>query len=763
MKKKIIALVLAFCMVVSMSACTQDGDPATTTPAGGTQAGDQSGDASGSGSNEPTPAEYVPSGAQLIAGKEYGTDWQTLYDQFGKDITIDDVKEDPNTGLAYIEKDGQTYELGLDFLSMAMVMNTKADGKDEDDVYAEWWKYYIARWNEKLPEIPLYSNEYYDVYNSAIKGVSEHPTNPYWSPAKGLLDWTSEKDDNSFIIGGTTDLSGLFRYSNFGGNTPTSANLDVDNLVNGFLETVTATKDGSYVKNDQVVKDMQETDNEDGSKTFTIEIFDDLKFSDGSAITAKNYLYQVLAFSTPVAAQAAKKDHQAGVTLVGYDDFSKFNGANEGESYDEKNPDAKAAKVFTGLRLLGDYKFSVTVNGDYLPYYYANTYASFSPVYKDVWFGDCDIDDEGEGVFITGDFYAMNGESYTMAAHISESAANTDTTYPYAGPYVVESFDAATKQAVLTLNPNFKGTYEGVKPTIAKVVYSTVVSSTQLEQLKSGEVDCLQGITGGAATDEAIAAADGSDGKFVYTHYARAGYGKLGMRCDLGAVQFDEVRQAMAYCLDRAQFAKDFTGGYGGVVDGPYYTGSWQYKAVSNSMQLNAYDTSTDTAISVLEAGGWIYNEKGEAYTEGVRYKKIPGEYASDRDKNLKSMDGALSTVEIDGDYYMPLVLNWFGTAENEFSDLLVTNFLNGESFKNAGFYVKNTLGEIGAMFDEMYEENVYGETYSGVPTYNCFNFATGFTSAIYDFSYQVSPEPYWFVNNSSYYIIDDADIYMLK
>ena len=100
-----------------------------------------------------------------INGKEYGVDYTSLYSQFGKETTIADVTEDEETGLCYIEKDGVEYELGLDFLSMAMVYNTQVvDGWDtEDDVYATWWRLYMQRWNYLMPEIPLYANEYYDL------------------------------------------------------------------------------------------------------------------------------------------------------------------------------------------------------------------------------------------------------------------------------------------------------------------------------------------------------------------------------------------------------------------------------------------------------------------------------------------------------------------------------------------------------------------------------------------------------------------------
>lgn len=688
-----------------------------------------------------------------INGKEYGVDYTSLYSQFGKDTTIADVTEDEETGLCYIEKDGVEYELGLDFLSMAMVYNTQVvDGWDtEDDVYATWWRYYMQRWNYLMPEIPLYANEYYDLYNAQIKGTDEHPTNPYWSPAAALIDWTSEKEDNSIIMGNTTDLSGKFRYAAFGGTNPGAADLDVQNLSTG-LETVATTKEGGFEWNPTVVKSHEETMNEDGTRTYTVTIYDDLKLSDGTPVTVKNYVVFPMVFSSPVGVAAAGKDHQSGMTLEGFKTFNTYDGT-----------EGSGTKELAGLRMIDDYTYSITVAADYANYFYAITYAGLSAYDVSLWIGDADVKDDGNGVYFTDDFYAKEGDKYVMADHIVTASQNTDTTYPYSGPYVVKSYDSADKSAVLELNPNFKGNYEGVKPTIAKVVYKKIVSSTQLEDLKAGTLDVIAGITGGDETNEALALADGSDGKYVYTHYSRAGYGKLGFRADYGPAQFTEVRQAIAYCMDRAKFAKDFTGGYGGVVDGPYYSGSWMYKAaVDQGMILNAYATSVDSAIEVLTEGGWVYDAEGNDYVEGVRYKKIPGAVATENDINYKSKDGAYVTTKVGDDYYMPLVLNWYGTSDNPFTDQLMTGFASNDNVIAAGFNVQYTIGDFSPMLDELYQAAVYGY-YSGSPMYSVFNFATGFTSAAYDYSYQMTIDPAMYDDYSAYYIKDQADVYWLK
>lgn len=741
--KRILALMLALAMVASLAACGGNGD--SNNNAAGTQT-----------PSTEVSTEQAPVAAEVksIVGKTYGTDYTSLYDAVGKDITIADVTEDPETGFAYIVKDGVQYELGMDFLSMAMVYNCQVPEGGQwataDDVYANWWKLYIQRWNYLLPEIPLYANEYYDLYNTAIGGVAEHPTNPYWGPASALIDWTSSKADKSIILGNTTDLSGKFRYSNFGGSNPGAADLDIDNLVNG-LETVSPNKEGGYQWNDTVVKSHTETENADGTKTFTIEIYDDLKFSDGSAVTAKNYLVRTMVFSTPVAAQAAGKDHKLGMQLLGFDAFNTYDGVN-------------GTKEFAGLRLIDDYTYSVTISADYLPYYYDITYASQVANYLPLWIGDADIKDDGNGCYFTEDFYAKDGDKYVMADHILASALNTDTTYPYSGQYVVAKYDDAVKEATLVKNEYFKGNYEGTVPAIEKVVYKKIISETQMVDFQAGGVDVIAGVTGGAETDEAITVCDSSNGKFAYIHYSRAGYGKLGFRADYGPAQFVEVRQAIAYCMDRAKFAKDFTGGYGGVVDGPYYTGSWMNQAaLDQGMLLNAYATSVDSAIAVLEEGGWVYDAEGNAYAgSGVRYKQIPASEISENDKIYKSKDGAYVTTQVGDYYYMPLVLNWYGTTDNPFTDQLVTGFMEDANMAAAGFVVQNQIGDFAPMLDELYQQAVYGY-YAGTPMYSVFNFATGFNSAVYDYSYNWTIDPAMYDDYSICYYKDMADVYWLQ
>ena len=695
-----------------------------------------------------------------LGNYKYGEDYHSLYDEIGADITIDKVEEDED-GFAYITLNGEKHILGLDFLTMAMVYNTTPAGEyeTEDDVYAAWWRYYMTRWNYLLPEVPLYSNEYYDLYNAQIKGVQEHPTNPFWSPASAVIDWSSEKADDSIILGSSTELSGQFRVPAFGKSNPGSSDNDVGNLTTG-LETVATTKEGGYEWNDTVVVSHEETTDADGNLTYTIKIADDLKFSDGSAVTAKDYLAYSMASLTPVYTEAASRE-TSGLTVLGWKDaYQLYTG-----------PDSEAGtKELAGLHLIDDYTFSVTIPAEYANYFYKITYGGFSAQPAAAFLGEgVEIKDDGNGCYLSDEFYAKDAEGkYVQAANIKKLCTDISeenyAAFPWSGPYAVKSYDNTDSTATLVKNEYFKGNYEGTKPQIGTIIYKRTVSATQIEDFKAGGLDVIAAITGGADTDNALKLADESEGKYVYTHYSRAGYGKLGFRADYGPAQFASVRQAIALCMDRAQFAKDFTGGYGGVVDGPYYTGSWMYKAaVDQGMLLDSYATSADAAIDVLEADGWVYNADGTDYAgEGVRYKAIPADKINENDKNYQSVDGTYKTVEVNGVYLMPLVINWYGTADNEFTDLLQTGFKENENIVKAGFAVYNTIGDFAPMLDELYQQAAYG-FYAGTPMYCAFNFATGFNSAAYDYAFNMTIDPAMYDDYSSYYIKDYADIYWMN
>ena len=377
-----------------------------------------------------------------------------------------------------------------------------------------------------------------------------------------------------------------------------------------------------------------------------------------------------------------------------------------------------------------------------------------------LWLGDCDIMDDGEGCYLSDEFYAKNGDSYTMAAHIA--ASKTDiSTYPWSGPYVVSDFNESELTATMTLNPYFKGDYTGQTPSIETVSYVKMVSETQNEWLTTGKIDVLCDITGGDETDAALQIVKDNPEKFSSTYYNRAGYGKLSFRCDFGPAAFAEVRQAVAYSIDRNKFAQDFTGGYGTIVNGPYYQGSDAYLANEDTILLDQYATSEASAIAALEEGGWIYNAEGGEYTEGIRYKKLALSEQSDANINYASKDGAYKTVEIDGEYYMPLVINWFCTENNDVSEMLKTAWDGSAITEAIGMDVQWTQGTWESMQGELYQLEAYG--YAGTPLYSAFNFATGFTSTIYDYSWNWTVDPSMYDGYSIAYLKDAADIYWMN
>ena len=627
---------------------------------------------------------------------------------------------------------------------------------------------------------------------SCGKQAADNSASPDNSTAPGNSA-APETYENKIVLGDTTELGGDFRSPGWGGSSAGAADQAVWFLTAGYA-VMESDQDGVYQWNQTAVLNHSEVENEDGSITYTVEIAHDLTFSDGTPITAKNYVASILSFSSGDVCADANRSGMSGQILVGFDSFNRYagpdgdytsetvmttvpvvdeNGEETGETTEEEtaNPKLGATKEFSGVRLLDEYTYELTVAADQVTYF-AEANAALQPYPMGLFLGeDVDVADDGNGCYLTDNFYEKNADGqYVKGLEILGNRFDV-TKYPYSGPYTITEWDEGAKQATLTLNPEYKGNFEGQKPSIETIVYVKVVEETCVGELTSGGVDLLINVTGGELTAAALAEVDGVN--YNEVHYQRAGYGKIQFDCDFGPTMFQEVRQAVAYLLNRVEFCQAFTGGYGVVVDGPYSPDFAAYRAVQDDIELTDYSFSPDTAIKVLEDGGWIYNSKGEPYEAGasgvdaVRYKKltaeeanaVTGDGARDVNKTYASVantDGVTyKTVEINGEYYMPLAINWFGTQPNSVTDLLGTMLSNSSDLAAAGMVIRSTTGDFNVLLGNIYRMSAMG--YEGTPIYGMYNLATGFNSAIYDRSYEWRLDPIYF-DYSSNKLYDEYD-----
>lgn len=461
---------------------------------------------------------------------------------------------------------------------------------------------------------------------------------------------------DQLIIGQQTELSGDFGS----GWTNGAADADVKSLLNGY-QTVVYSREGRYIVNPTVVEDFSTVVNEDGSKTFYFTINDQLVYNTGLEITALDYAFSILLGSSEEY-EALGANATAGASYVGYEEF--YTGQTES---------------FRGVRVYSDYKFSVTVAADELPYYYELSLVAVSPTPISVYAPGVTIYDTGTGATLSNNYNREVIEDAVMSERFQPTVTS--------GPYQLLSYDSASKEAVLIINENFAGTYDGQKPGIEKLIFRKVLEATMMDELAVGSVDLITNVSQGTAINAGLDLAEAGD--IGYTSYLRNGYGKLTFVCDYGPTQFVSVRQAIAYCLDRNEFANQYSGGFAQVVNGYYGLGQWQYQSRQEELNqaLNAYPLDVEKAKQVLIEDGWIYNNRGERYQE-------------DRDEyRCRYVDGEL----------MPCIIQW-GSVENTVSQLLAT--MLPETMTEAGMQLVITTIDFSVLLNALSKEGSYERTY---------------------------------------------------
>lgn len=529
---------------------------------------------------------------------------------------------------------------------------------------------------------------------------------------------------NTLVFGSNTAADGNWLSYGFWGNNAT------DRIVNhlmGHMGSVQHDFDGELLINETVVEKPEIKSNDDGSKTYTWKIKEGLVYSDGTPITGKDFAVGAVLMSSPQMALMEAKTALGANKLKGFEEFT-----------------TGTKKEFSGVRLIDDMTVSITIDAKHLPNFYEMATASVGPTKLSFWVGDdVDIKDDGNGVYFTGGWADMvtygerekdaEGKNIEPARTPEQEelfnkykpmieAARNSMDIPSSGPYVLKSFDQATKEVVLEKNDKYPGDYTGRKPTIQTVVIRETKNQTQMDQLKTGEIDVLTLVMSGDNINAGLDIVEKEEGKFDYITYPRAGYGMLHFQSDHGPTRFKEVRQAIAHLIDRPDFVQRFTGGFGTVVDGPYGEGQWFYKASQAELQktLNSYSYSLETAVKLLEQAGYTLNEKGEEFktgTDAMRYRK----------------DEESGELE-------PLKLRWSSTKDNPVSETLVVLLQKNKDVIAAGMVIEQDqmdFGELYAYYRRSTEDPKYRE-----PTYHMFNLATGFgVTTLPDKSYTTKPE----------------------
>lgn len=533
-----------------------------------------------------------------------------------------------------------------------------------------------------------------------------------------------KKADGQVVIGSSTEASGDWAYSAFVRN-PNATDKAVMTLTDD-MTTVDSDQHGDYGINKTVVKSYERIEEENGNVTFKFVINDGLKFNNGEAVTAENFVAWTMFVTSPAG-------KEMGVVSATYNMLPGGLAYRNGET-----------NVLSAVRLYDEKTFSITIaktgeDGEtsYLPYYYDITYAAMQAVNLTYWFGEgWSVKDDGEGVyFVNADGKEFTAETIGETVTAGRFATGNRVT---AGPYNLVSFDQSSREIVLEVNENYNGNFEGQKPGIQKLVIVKTSEDTVMDMITTGQIQIYSGIADGSEVNAVMDLIDAGTINSSTSQYDRAGYGYFGFACDLGPTQFTEFRQAIAYLLDRVEFAQTFCKGWGSVVHGPYCTAFTMTAKTDIEKKINHYDYNPEKAVELLKQAGFVYNADGSDYVDGsgeVRYAKVTEEQA----KYYENFNKVLA----DGTILMPATVNWASSEGNAVSALLSTMLANSDATKAAGVSIVKTEMTFPELLNYMYRQDAYGVggDYS-MPTYNMFNLATGYNGGVYDESYNWTTDP---------------------
>ena len=441
-------------------------------------------------------------------------------------------------------------------------------------------------------------------------------------------------DYNELTVAVTTPLTGNF-FTNMWGNN--SSDLDIRSLIHGYNLVEWDMEKGMFVVDESVVSGISVTRGKD--LTFILALYTDLKYNDGTPITAWDYAFSILLSIAPemkeIGARVKTPEY-----IKGYKEY--ISGASD---------------TLAGVRVLNNNTLSITIDAAYLPFFFEMGLLDCIPYPISVIAPGVRVADDGKGIYLTN-ANPDDGEAQFTADLLRKTIldeASGYLTHPTvtSGPYTLLSYEDGT--AVLETNPNYKGNSKGQKPMIPRIKVVSLGADKQVPALADGSITVLNKASSIQTINDALAVVD-ADSIMTSTSYLRSGLSFIGFNAERQPMDELAVRQAIAYLTDRESLISEAVGDYGMRTDGFFGLGQWMYQMVNGTLNplgelasnadaqtrkkyeeaaaawekvsmegIRIYDLNVDAAAALLDEAGWNLNENGDPFdpaNDTLRYKK---------------------------------------------------------------------------------------------------------------------------------------------
>lgn len=177
------------------------------------------------------------------------------------------------------------------------------------------------------------------------------------------------------------------------------------------------------------------------------------------------------------------------------------------------------------------------------------------------------------------------------------------------GPFMVEAEQDWQRTGRLDLVPNPAYWREGTQ--LANLEYHFYpTEEAVLEAYRAGDLQAIDGLS-----PSSIGQITALDDARLFTSLAPRYSQLLFRQSDSGpaSLKQKEVRQALAYALDRQGLVDSVLNGQGVVFEGPYLPGNW----AANPGIMTSYTYQPETAAALLDAAGWVLPPGGVTRQQG--------------------------------------------------------------------------------------------------------------------------------------------------